>query len=158
MSTARSAAVAFLGSAFLTAVIIGGGQAGHEPISQARETPKPEVVRAGGVTLTSTSIDLPDDGAPYTGARAEVMNGNCTACHSASMALNQPKLTAAEWTDEVSKMRETYKAKVDDAAVPEIVDYLTRMSDALPADGKAAHVLAKSAEDRPHAEPGSASG
>jgi mono/diheme cytochrome c family protein len=92
-------------------------------------------VTAGGVTLTSVNIDFPNDDQPYTGPGAEVMNANCTACHSANMALNQPRLSPADWKAEVDKMRGTYKATVADKDVPAILKYLNAMSARLPADG-----------------------
>jgi hypothetical protein len=63
------------------------------------------------------------------------MNANCTACHSANMVLNQPRLSAADWTGEVEKMRGTYKATVADKDVPAILQYLTAMSSKLGATG-----------------------
>jgi hypothetical protein len=38
--------------------------------------------------------------------------------------LTQPALTAAQWRDEVEKMRHAYKAPIDAADVDTIVDYL----------------------------------
>jgi mono/diheme cytochrome c family protein len=73
---------------------------------------------------------LPEDDTKYpAGPHADVINANCTACHSATMALYQPRLTAPEWTAEVNKMRQTYMAPVAEANVPDIVAYLTNMSD-----------------------------
>lgn len=91
--------------------------------------PGPSSVAAGGIALTSTAIDLPDDAAAYPdGPHADVINANCTSCHSASMALAQPPLSAEQWKGEVSKMRETYKAPVPASAVDDIVAYLAAMS------------------------------
>lgn len=80
--------------------------------------------------LKSVSVDLPDDGAQFPGADADAINGNCLACHSAGMVLNQPDLPAATWQAEVDKMIHTYKAPVDEADVPAIVAYLTRLKGA----------------------------
>ena len=91
---------------------------------------KPATVSAHGLKLTSVSLDLPEDDMKYpAGPHADVINANCTACHSATMALYQPRLTAPEWTAEVNKMRQTYMAPVSEANVPDIVAYLTNMSD-----------------------------
>jgi len=57
------------------------------------------------------------------------MNQNCTACHSASMVLAQPALSATQWKAEVEKMRNAYKAPVQEKDVPAIVAYLTALSD-----------------------------
>lgn len=83
-------------------------------------------VAANGVTLVSTSVELPADDATYpAGPHADLVNANCTVCHSASMALAQPPLSTDQWKAEVTKMREVYKAPVAEADVPAIVDYLT---------------------------------
>jgi mono/diheme cytochrome c family protein len=92
-------------------------------------------VTAGGVTLTSVNLEFPADDQPYAGPGADVMNANCTACHSANMALNQPHLSPADWTAEVDKMRGTYKATVADKDVPVILKYLNAMSARLPPGG-----------------------
>jgi len=83
----------------------------------------------GGTTLPSVSVELPSGGRAYpgTGPGAEVMNGNCASCHSAGMVLTQPHLTRAEWQGEVTKMLNVYKAPVDPADVPAIVDYLVSL-------------------------------
>ena len=41
------------------------------------------------------------------------------------MILNQPALPQAAWQAEVAKMRNVYKAPVDEKDVAAIVDYLT---------------------------------
>lgn len=102
--------------------------------AQAAAAP-PSQVTGGGVTLTSVSIQPPDDQPYPAGPGADVMNANCTACHSANMVLNQPRLSAADWTGEVEKMRGTYKATVADKDVPAILQYLTAMSSKLGATG-----------------------
>ncbi|PIB92836.1 hypothetical protein [Caulobacter sp. FWC2] len=99
------------------------------PPPPAPEAPPPPSVSGGGFTLTSSSIALPDDDPPYPdGAGADLMNANCTACHSAAMALTQPALSEAQWTATVVKMRDTYKAAIADKDVPAIVQYLTKVS------------------------------
>ena len=60
------------------------------------------------------------------GAGADVVNGNCLACHSAGMVLNQAALSKAQWRAEVEKMRDAFKAPVDPKDVDAIVDYLIR--------------------------------
>lgn len=98
------------------------------PATRAPAAAPPSQVAAGGFTLTSTTVELPEDDSTYKGAGADLMNANCTACHSASMALTQPPLSKAQWTATVEKMRDTYKATVAAKDVPAIVDYLTAMS------------------------------
>ncbi|HEU0066040.1 MAG TPA: cytochrome c [Sphingomonas sp.] len=95
---------------------------------QAQPT-KPGRVSAGGIVLRSTTTTLPEDDAGYpAGPHVDAMNQNCAACHSASMVLSQPRLSADQWKAEVAKMRETYKAPLDDADVPAILAYLEGVS------------------------------
>jgi cytochrome c5 len=74
----------------------------------------------------SEDVKLPqsDRGLPE-GPGREVVQSNCFTCHSAGMILNQPPLPKATWEAEVAKMRNVYKAPIDDKDVPAIVDYLT---------------------------------
>ena len=78
-----------------------------------------------------------------------MINANCASCHSASMVLNQPALTEAQWTEEVGKMRNVYKAPVAESDVPAIIAYLTATSAKLggPPAAKAAARPAASAPD-----------
>lgn len=120
------------------------------PSPPAPPAAAPPSVSARGFSLASISVDLPTDDAQYpAGPHADVINANCTACHSASMALNQPPLSADQWTAEVAKMREVYKAPVAEADVPAIVAYLSGMSAKLPgaATGKAQDPAPKVAPD-----------
>lgn len=126
-------AIVFVGLVF---TIIGPPR--HVPLppeaTNSSPAPAPSAVSAGGVVLTSVNVALPDDSATFPdGPHADVINANCTACHSASMALNQPRMSADQWTGIVEKMRDTYKAPVAAGAVPDIVAYLVAMSDKLPA-------------------------
>ncbi len=85
-------------------------------------------VTAGGVTLHSVSTRFPDPGRLFPGGdSADAINNNCLACHSTGMVLTQPKMSRAAWQAEVDKMRNTYKAPIDAAAVPAIVDYLVSL-------------------------------
>jgi hypothetical protein len=92
----------------------------------------PSSVTAGGLTLHSVSVDMPDSQAPLfpEGPGAEAINRNCTGCHSPGMVLTQPGLPQAVWQAEVDKMRTVYKAPVDADDVPAIVTYLTRVTGA----------------------------
>jgi mono/diheme cytochrome c family protein len=78
----------------------------------------------------SKSIELPPDGAQlktsglpgYAKARA-----NCAACHSAEYLLYQPPTAARPyWDAMVKRMKQVFKAPIDDADMPEIVDYLVK--------------------------------
>lgn len=97
----------------------------------------PARATGGGVTLRSAAIELGADEPTFPdGPHADAVNDNCLACHSASMALTQPRLSAGQWQAIVEKMRDTYKAPIPAAAIPDIVAYLTAVSARLPADEK----------------------
>jgi hypothetical protein len=90
----------------------------------------PSTVTGAGVTLRSVNVDFPDPGRMFPGdTKADAINNNCLACHSAGMVLTQPALSRAEWQSEVEKMRSTYKAPVEQTDVPAIVDYLVALKD-----------------------------
>jgi mono/diheme cytochrome c family protein len=75
--------------------------------------------------IKSTTVDLPAGDSMFPGgAAADAINNNCLACHSADMVLNQPDLPKATWEAEVHKMINVYRAPVDEADVPAIVEYL----------------------------------
>ncbi len=98
------------------------------PIESRSPPPAPSSASAGGFTLVSQSVDLPDEDATYPdGPHADVINANCTSCHSASMALTQPVLSEDQWKATVAKMRDTYHAPVPASAVADIIAYLTAM-------------------------------
>ena len=95
--------------------------------SPAATTSVPEktVAAAAGLTLTSTSVELPSSERAFPdGPGVEAMQANCAGCHSAGMVLNQPALSRTAWEAEVNKMRAVYKAPVAVQDVPAIVDYL----------------------------------
>jgi hypothetical protein len=81
--------------------------------------------RAPDVVFEDASITLPDDplDLPDLPGRDAVI-ANCTACHSPSTMLQQPQVSREKWESQVKKMVEIYKAPVDPAAVPQIVDYM----------------------------------
>jgi cytochrome c5 len=81
--------------------------------------------RAPTATFTDASITLPDDPTdlPDLPGR-DVVEANCTACHSTSTMLQQPKVPREKWESIVGKMIKLYKAPVDPEAVPQIVDYM----------------------------------
>ena len=77
----------------------------------------------------SVSFTLPDETAAFKpGANLEVVQNNCTACHSADYIQTQPhgeKFKKDFWTAEVTKMIKVYGAPIEEADVGKIVDYLT---------------------------------
>ena len=83
----------------------------------------------GGQAL-SKSIQLPPDGVQlkasglpgYTKAQAQ-----CVACHSAEyMVYQPPNASRTYWDSMVKRMKTVFKAPVEDADMPEIVDYLVK--------------------------------
>ena len=81
--------------------------------------------------IKSTSVDLPSGDNQFPGGvNADAINNNCLACHSADMVLNQPALPKATWEAEVHKMINVYKAPIDNADVPAIIDYLASIKGA----------------------------
>ncbi len=61
------------------------------------------------------------------GPNLEVVQNNCTGCHSADYISTQPRDVKSKkdfWQAEVTKMVKVYGAPIDDADVPKIVDYL----------------------------------
>ena len=79
----------------------------------------------GAPTFSTVSITLPEDGTTFPDrAGVEAITANCTACHSPDMILNQPALTREQWQSSIDKMKSVYKATIDPAAEPAILDYL----------------------------------
>jgi cytochrome c5 len=80
---------------------------------------------ASALVLKSISVTLPESTARFPpGPGADIANSNCLACHSVGMVMNQPVMSKAAWEAEVNKMRNVYKAPVDQSDVPAITDYL----------------------------------
>jgi mono/diheme cytochrome c family protein len=81
------------------------------------------------LSLKSVSVDLPFGDRMFPdGPGADLVNGNCLACHSVGMVLNQPALSEAQWRTEVEKMRTAYKAPIDPKDVDKIISYLYNLS------------------------------
>ena len=71
---------------------------------------------------------LPEETAAFKpGPNLEVVQNNCTACHSADYIKTQPqgeKFKKDFWQAEVTKMIKVYGAPIDDADIGKIVEYL----------------------------------
>ena len=82
----------------------------------------------GAVIAAPVSYKLPDETAAFKpGPNLEVVQNNCTGCHSADYIAIQPrgpKYKADFWKAEVTKMIKVYGAPIDEADVPRIVEYL----------------------------------
>jgi cytochrome c5 len=92
------------------------GVALASPLAFAKKAPF--ALKSVSVTLPNSTRTLPD------GPGRDTAENNCLTCHSAGMILTQPAMPKAAWQAEVAKMRNVYKAPVDEKDVPAIVDYL----------------------------------
>ena len=79
-------------------------------------------------TATPVNYALPEETAAFKpGPNLEVVQNNCTACHSADYIKTQPqgeKFKKDFWQAEVTKMIKVYGAPIDDADIGKIVEYL----------------------------------
>jgi len=75
------------------------------------------------IVLPADSVQLKPSPLPgYAKAQA-----NCVACHSAEYMLYQPPTAPrAYWDAMVKRMKAVFKAPIDDADMPAIVDYLAK--------------------------------
>jgi mono/diheme cytochrome c family protein len=85
---------------------------------------------AAPALAATKSIVLPPDGVLL---KANEMPGyakaqsTCVACHSAEYMLYQPPNAARPyWDAMVKRMKQVFKAPIDDADMPAIVDYLVK--------------------------------
>ncbi|MBJ7402463.1 MAG: cytochrome c [Bradyrhizobium sp.] len=82
---------------------------------------------AGSAPAAPVNYKTPDEVAAFKpGPNLEVVQGNCTACHSSDYIATQPPMKDKKgfWQAEVTKMIKVYGAPIDDADVGKIVDYL----------------------------------
>ena len=79
-------------------------------------------------TAAPLNYTLPEETAALKpGPNLDVVQNNCTACHSADYIKTQPqgeKFKRDFWQAEVTKMIKVYGAPIEDADVGKIVDYL----------------------------------
>jgi sulfite dehydrogenase (cytochrome) subunit B len=102
----------------------------HSPVlAPAAAAALSAVVYCSGVMAKPVSYTLPDETAAFKpGTNLEVVQNNCTACHSADYIQTQPhgaKFKKDFWQAEVTKMIKVYGAPIEDADVGKIVDYLS---------------------------------
>jgi len=78
----------------------------------------------------SKSITLPPDGMPLKPSSLEgyaKAQANCVACHSAEYLQYQPPSAPRPyWDAMVKRMKAVFKAPIDDADMPAIVEYLAK--------------------------------
>ena len=82
----------------------------------------------GAANAAPVSYTLPDETAVFKpGPNLEMVQNNCTACHSADYIRTQPhgeKFKKDFWAAEVAKMIKVYGAPIEDSDVGKIVEYL----------------------------------
>ncbi len=82
----------------------------------------------GPLEAAQISYKLPEETAAFRpGPNLEVVQNNCTACHSADYINTQPRGPKFEkdfWQAEVTKMIRLYGAPIEEADVSRIVEYL----------------------------------
>lgn len=81
----------------------------------------------GAALAAPINYRTPEEVAAFKpGPNLEVVQGNCSACHSSDYIATQPPMKdkKAFWQAEVTKMIKVYGAPIDDADVGKIVDYL----------------------------------
>jgi mono/diheme cytochrome c family protein len=80
------------------------------------------------VNAKPISYTLPDETAAFKpGPNLEVVQNNCSSCHSSDYIKTQPegpKFKKDFWQAEVTKMINVYGAPIEAADVSKIVDYL----------------------------------
>lgn len=80
------------------------------------------------IVLKSVQVQLPQGDVMFPpGPGAQTADNNCLACHSVDMVMNQPAMSKSAWEAEVAKMRNVYKAPVNEADVAPIVEYLVKI-------------------------------
>jgi mono/diheme cytochrome c family protein len=93
----------------------------------------PAVVAIAGLGVVAAAAapinyTVPEESATLKpGPNLEVVQSNCTACHSADYIRTQPrgeKFKKDFWQAEVTKMIKVYGAPISEADVGKIVDYL----------------------------------
>ena len=87
------------------------------------------LVMLGSAGAVAATMQLPGDG---TRLKASALPGyakaqaHCVACHSAEYLLYQPpNASRAYWDAMVKRMKTVFRAPVDDADIPDIVEYLS---------------------------------
>lgn len=81
---------------------------------------------AAPVALKTVEVQMPSDEPQFAGPDADLLNANCAACHSAEMILAQPRMTEEQWHHSVEKMRNVYKAPIEDADATKLPAALVR--------------------------------
>ena len=85
----------------------------------------------GLVQAGTKTIELPPDGVflkPSALPGYEKALTNCVACHSAEYMQYQPPTAARPyWENMVKRMKQVFKASIEETDIPIIVDYLVKV-------------------------------
>jgi hypothetical protein len=88
------------------------------------------ILFVGAATVTAKTIQLPPDGVQLKSSSLPGFSTalhNCVACHSAEYMLYQPPNAARPyWDNMVKRMKTVFKAPINDADMPLLVDYLVK--------------------------------
>jgi cytochrome c553 len=79
------------------------------------------------LAVAQVEVQLPADEPQFAGPDADLLNGNCAACHSAEMIFTQPRMTEDQWRHSVEKMRTVYKAPITDEEAAKLPAALVRL-------------------------------
>jgi hypothetical protein len=86
------------------------------------------IVALGTAACRAGKLQAPEETAAFKpGSNVDVLQNNCTACHSADYIRTQPrgeKFKRDFWQAEVTKMIKVYGAPIDEKDAAKIVDYL----------------------------------
>jgi hypothetical protein len=78
------------------------------------------LISASAAVAGEVPVDL------KSGPGRELTENTCSACHSLDyIRMNAPFLAPEQWKAEVTKMRKSYGAPIDDADADSIIHYLT---------------------------------
>jgi mono/diheme cytochrome c family protein len=84
----------------------------------------------GAARATVKNLALPPDAVqlkPSALPGFATAQNNCVACHSAEYMLYQPPTSARPyWDAMVKRMKTVFKARIEDADMPVIVDYMVK--------------------------------
>ena len=76
------------------------------------------------VAPTPVTLPVATDVRLRAGRDVELVEANCTLCHTLKPIVTHDGFTAEQWAAEVRKMREEYGAPVDEATAARITTYL----------------------------------
>ena len=89
------------------------------------------LLAAGGALAAPKPYQAPPETASLAdGPDVDLVDANCSACHSVDYITTQPRGLADPkgfWTAEVNKMKKAYGYKADDQDAAKIVAYLTEV-------------------------------